>query len=367
MLDTVVRLLTARERMAVVGSVRAVRTVTVPCYGKAPIETRCPSSRRRTGLWPLHGADQPRYTERMGAVEVHDLIVNYGTLRAVNGLSFEVARGEIFALVGPNGAGKTTTLEVLEGYRPATFGTVRVLGMDPVTGGRDLRERIGIVLQEAGFDELLSVREMLELWASFFPRRRDPQELLELVDLAEKGSARVRSLSGGQRRRLDLALGLAGDPDLLFLDEPTTGFDPSARRQAWHLVDNLRDLGKTVLLTTHYMDEAQHLADRVGVMACGRLVAIGSPDELRASTGSTVVISFELPDGTAPADVPLTNARTTNGATVEFRSEHPTRDLHLLTSWADGLGVELPSLRLSEPSLEEVYLELIGDPTAALG
>jgi ABC-2 type transport system ATP-binding protein len=303
----------------------------------------------------------------MGAVEVHDLIVDYGTLRAVNCLSFEVASGEIFALVGPNGAGKTTTLEVLEGYRPATSGTVRVLGMDPATGGRDLRERIGIVLQEAGFDELLSVREMLELWSGFYPRRRDPTELLELVDLVEKRNARVRSLSGGQRRRLDLALGLTGDPDMLFLDEPTTGFDPSARRQAWQLVDNLRDLGKTVLLTTHYMDEAQHLADRVGVIASGRLVAVGSPDELRASTRSTAVISFELPPGTPLADVPLTGNRAVTGSTVEFRSDHPTRDLQLLTSWADGLGVELPSLRLAQPSLEEVYLELIGDATAARG
>jgi ABC-2 type transport system ATP-binding protein len=297
---------------------------------------------------------------RMGtAVEVEDLRVDYGSVHAVRGVSFTVAVGEIFALVGPNGAGKTTTVEVLEGYRRATAGRVSVLGMDPMTGGRDLRERIGIVLQEAGFDEDFTVHEVLGLYVSFYPRRRSVDDLINLVGLADKRKARVKTLSGGQRRRLDLALGLAGDPDLLFLDEPTTGFDPSARRHAWDLVDALRDLGKTVLLTTHYMDEAEHLADRVAVIDAGLLVAVGSADQLRDAGRNNAAISFRLPGTSTLADLPVLEGRVELvDRTLRVQTPHPTRDMNTLTGWAMNRGIELDSLQLSRPSLEEVYLQL---------
>ena len=259
------------------------------------------------------------------AVIVKDLVKRYGPDTVVDGLGFEIAEGEIFALVGPNGAGKTTTVEILEGHRRRTSGEVSVLGFDPGTGGRRMRERIGIVLQEAGFDEDFTVRELVDLYVGFYPRRRRPVELIELVGLSDKASARVKTLSGGQRRRLDLALGLAGDPDLLFLDEPTTGFDPSARRQAWRLVDALRDLGKTVLLTTHYMDEAEHLADRVAVIAAGRLVAVGTPAELAEHAAGGSVLSWRLPRGTTVADVPALSAPVRAVAdTLEVTTNEPT-------------------------------------------
>ncbi len=295
------------------------------------------------------------------AVVVEDLRVDYGAVHAVRGVSFTVAVGEIFALVGPNGAGKTTTVEVLEGYRRPTAGRVSVLGMDPRTAGRDLRERIGIVLQEAGFDEDFTVHELVELYVSFYPRRRSVDDLIELVGLADKRKARVKTLSGGQRRRLDLALGLAGDPDLLFLDEPTTGFDPSARRHAWDLVDALRDLGKTVLLTTHYMDEAEHLADRVAVIDAGLLVAVGSADQLRDAGRDNAVISFRLPANSTPADLPVLDGRAQLADhTLRVETPHPTHDINILTGWALNRGIELDSLRLSRPSLEDVYLQLTG-------
>ncbi|HMO11721.1 MAG TPA: ABC transporter ATP-binding protein, partial [Actinotalea sp.] len=206
----------------------------------------------------------------------------YGDLVAVDGLDLEIAEGEVLALLGPNGAGKTTTIEVMEGYRKPDAGTVRVLGMDPQTGGRRLRERIGIVLQEAGFEEQFSPRELIRLHAGWYPRPRAVDEVLALVGLEEKADARVRTLSGGQRRRLDLALGIVGSPEVLFLDEPTTGFDPSARRRAWDMVDGLRGTGATILLTTHYLDEARHLADRLVVIDHGRVVAQGTAEELAA-------------------------------------------------------------------------------------
>jgi ABC-2 type transport system ATP-binding protein len=205
----------------------------------------------------------------MSAIVVKDLRKQYGDLAAVDGLSFEVREGECFCVLGPNGAGKTTAVEILEGHRDRTSGEVEVLGFDPRSGGREFRESIGIVLQEAGVDDEFSVRELVTLYRGMYPRRRDTDELIALVGLADKADARVKTLSGGQRRRLDLALGLVGDPELLFLDEPTTGFDPSARRKAWELVDNLKALGKTIVLTTHYMDEAQHLADRLAVFRGG--------------------------------------------------------------------------------------------------
>jgi ABC-2 type transport system ATP-binding protein len=301
------------------------------------------------------------------AISVENLCVDYGPLRAVDDLSFTVAVGEILALVGPNGAGKSTTLEVLEGYRRPTKGRVAVLGMEPLSGGRDLRERIGIVLQEAGFDEEFSVRELVELYVSFYPRHREVDELIDLVGLVDKATSRVKTLSGGQRRRLDLALGLAGDPELLFLDEPTTGFDPSARRRAWDLVHALRALGKTVLLTTHYMDEAEHLADRVAVIDSGHLVALGSPEQLREAGERDTVISFRLPTAVALNDLPSVDGTARlDGDMLELASRSPTRDLNTLSAWAIERGLELEPLRLARPSLEEVYLRLT-DGAAADG
>jgi ABC-2 type transport system ATP-binding protein len=298
----------------------------------------------------------------MGAIVIEGLRKRYGDLMAVDGLSFDVAEGEVFCVLGPNGAGKTTTVEILEGHRDRSDGRVEVLGYDPRTGGREFRERIGIVLQEAGVDEDFTVRELVTLYRQMYPRRRDVDELIGLVGLPDKANARVKTLSGGQRRRLDLALGLVGDPDLLFLDEPTTGFDPSARRKAWELVENLRSLGKTILLTTHYMDEAQHLADRLAVIAKGSLVALGTPDELSEQFGDTAVIGFRLPAGVVAGDLPdLGPDLQADGPQVTAHTASPTATLATLTAWAAERGIELDSLRLNRPTLEDVYLRLIGD------
>jgi len=232
----------------------------------------------------------------MPAIEVKDLFKSYGAVDAVRGISFRVEEGEVFALLGPNGAGKTTTLEILEGHRRRSGGQVSVLGVDPALGGRDFRERIGIVLQSAGIDPELSVREVLSLYAACYPRPLQVADVIALVGLEDKRRTRVKTLSGGQRRRLDLALALVGDPDLIFLDEPTTGFDPAARRGAWRLVKSLGELGRTIVLTSHYMDEVQHLADRAVLLAGGRIVAQGSPDSLRGSSLREAVISFRLSD-----------------------------------------------------------------------
>jgi ABC-2 type transport system ATP-binding protein len=296
----------------------------------------------------------------MAAVEVENLRKVYGALAAVDGLSFEIEEGEIFALLGPNGAGKTTAVEILEGHRKRTSGEVRVLGFDPETGGRAYRERIGIVLQEAGFDDDFSVRELVRLYRGLYPRRLDADDVIERVGLAEKRDARVKTLSGGQRRRLDLGLGLVGDPDLLFLDEPTTGFDPSARRRAWDLVEGLRALGKTVLLTTHYMDEAEHLADRVAILNRGRLVALGSPAELGAGQRAAVV-TFRLPAGVDGGTLPALDGEVArDGLAWELTTAEPTAALHVLTGWALERGVEVPALEVRRPSLEDVYLDLVG-------
>jgi ABC-2 type transport system ATP-binding protein len=295
----------------------------------------------------------------VGAIEVEGLRKTYGSVRAVDGLSFTVARGEVFALLGPNGAGKTTTVEILEGHRSRDGGTVSVLGFDPEDGGRAYRERVGIVLQEAALDEEFSVRELARLYAGFYPSPRAVDEVIELVGLTDKADARIGTLSGGQRRRADLALGLIGDPDLLYLDEPTTGFDPSARHAAWEMLEGLRELGKTILLTTHYMDEAEHLADRVAVIAAGRLMALGTPDELaERQMASTTVITFVAPDeyGSLPA---LRGRTRRDGQRVEVQTSAPTEDLHELTAWALAREVELRSLRLARPSLEQVYLDVI--------
>lgn len=301
----------------------------------------------------------------MAAIEVIDLRKSYGPLTAVDGVSLSVEEQEVVAILGPNGAGKTTTTEILEGYRSRDSGQVSVLGFDPQTGGRTYREQIGIVLQEAGFEEQFSVRELVRLQAGFYPRPRPVDEVIAMVGLDEKADARVKTLSGGQRRRLDLALGIVGDPSVLFLDEPTTGFDPSARRRAWTLIDRLRDLGTTILLTTHYMDEAENLADRVIVMNQGVIVAEGSVDSLAAGHGSTTVVSFRLPESVSPDDVPRVGSDLrVDGVSARLESTRPTADVHTLTEWAVDRGVELAELRLQRPTLEDVYLGLTdGDRT----
>jgi ABC-2 type transport system ATP-binding protein len=293
-------------------------------------------------------------------VVVEDLRKDYGSVAAVDGLSFTIEPGEVFALLGPNGAGKTTTVEILEGHRRRTGGSVSVLGFDPQTGGRDFRERIGIVLQEAGFDEEFTVRELVVMYSQLYPRYRDPDEVIERVGLTEKARARTKTLSGGQRRRLDLALGLVGDPELLFLDEPTTGFDPSARRRAWDLIASLRDLGTTILLTTHYMEEAERLADRVAVIQAGKLIALDTPEGLVRTEGATAVISFVLPDGLTADGLPAIGVGEprANGAQVDIRSGDPTRDLNVLTEWAVAQGIQLEGLTMGRPTLEDVYLDL---------
>ncbi len=295
----------------------------------------------------------------MSVIEVEGLRKAYGDVEAVKGLSFSVEEGEILAVLGPNGAGKTTTVEILEGYRERDGGTVSVLGLDPAHGGTELRQRIGIVLQECGVDPFLTVSEVLRKHSQYYRHPRDVTEVISLVGLEEKASARVKTLSGGQQRRLDVALGLVGDPELLFLDEPTTGFDPTARRQAWDIVRNLGQLGKTVLLTTHYMDEAQALADRVVVIAGGRIVAEGTPESIGGRAEADVTVEFRLPDGVAVADLPVAVEGRANG-TVGLTTSTPTEVLHRLTSWARDRPdpVELAGLTVTRPSLEDVYLAL---------
>ncbi|MFW5878674.1 MAG: ABC transporter ATP-binding protein [Myxococcota bacterium] len=297
----------------------------------------------------------------MSVIAVENLQKRYGDNFAVKGLDLQVEEGEVFAILGPNGAGKTSTVEILEGHRRRSGGNVTVLGFDPETGGRAFRERIGIVLQEAGFDEAFTARELLCQFARFYPKPRDVDELLALVGLEEKADARSRTLSGGQRRRLDLALGLVGDPDLLFLDEPTTGFDPSARRQAWELVAGLCRGGKTVVLTTHYMEEAYRLADRVALVVGGRLVAQGTPDELVGrSTGGRSFIRFDLPSSATLSDLPAVSGEVElDGEQVAVRSLDPTRDLRALTGWALERGLPLEHLHLERRSFEDAYLELV--------
>jgi ABC-2 type transport system ATP-binding protein len=296
-------------------------------------------------------------------IVVEDLHKSYGTNEAVRGLSFHVDAGEVVAVVGPNGAGKTTTVEILEGYRSRSSGQVQVLGADPAEGGAALRQRIGIVLQSSGIDPYLSVAEELRMHAGYYRSPRDVSEVIELVGLQEKRDARVKSLSGGQQRRLDLALGLIGDPELLFLDEPTTGFDPSARRQAWDVVRNLAGLGKTILLTTHYMDEAQALADRVIVIAAGRVVAEGTPATVGGRDQAKARVQFALPTGTQLTDLPV--AAGTDGDSVVVETTEPTQLLHTLTGWALERGITLDGLSVTRPSLEDIYLSLIAteEPT----
>jgi len=298
------------------------------------------------------------------ALTVSGLGKSYGDVRAVDDLSFYVEPGEVFALLGPNGAGKSTTVEILEGHRSRDAGTVEVLGHDPGTAPGGFRDRIGIVLQEVGVERELTVREALVHYGACYSRRRPVDEVLELVGLDGLGDRRTHRLSGGQKRRIDLALGIIGDPDLLFLDEPTTGFDPSARRQAWEMVDGLRSLGTTIVLTSHYMDEVQALADRVLVIANGRAVAAGTPDELRGSMDRETAIRARFPmdrEGTVTGLLEgLAGRSTVRDGRLDVRTEDPTADLHRLTGWALERGVALDDLEVVRPTLEDVYLDLVG-------
>jgi len=282
------------------------------------------------------------------AIQVSGLHKSYAAREAVRGIDFVVQRGEVFGLLGPNGAGKTTTVEILEGYRERTSGAVRVLGMDPGVRSRALRERVGIVLQSSGMYRFVTVREAVAHWASMYPAPRDVDEVITLAGLQEKRADYVRALSGGQARRLDFALALIGDPELIFLDEPTTGFDPAARRQAWDTIRSLRDLGKTVLLTTHYLDEAQALADRVAIIKDGRILAIGTPGELGVGSATRVRVSWRDEDGTLQAR----------------EVTDPTALVHELTGAALARGTMVADLTVTRPSLEDVYLELTGDDDA---
>ena len=278
------------------------------------------------------------------AIEVRDLHKSYGSFEAVRGIDIEVRKGEVFGLLGPNGAGKTTTVEILEGYRERSSGTVSVLGHDPQRRELALRKRIGIVLQSGGIYSQVTPREALRHWARFYSHPRDVGEVLNLMGLEEKADVRTRKLSGGQLRRLDFALALVGDPELIFLDEPTTGFDPEARRTAWETIRSLKALGKTILLTTHYLDEAQALADRVAIVKDGRVLAIGPPRELSAGAAHYRI-----------------TYRNSEGELVEVESEDPTRTLHELTGEALARGERLEELNVGRPTLEDVYLELTAD------
>jgi len=294
----------------------------------------------------------------VSAIEVRDLRKSYGGQAAVRGVSLSIEEGEVYALLGHNGAGKSTIVEILEGHRSRDAGEVSVMGVDPAHGGRAFRDRIGIVLQTSGVETELTVREAVELYGAAYRRRRPADEVIGLVGLDDKASERINTLSGGQQRRLDLALGIVGQPDVLFLDEPTTGFDAAARRKSWELIAELCRLGTTVLLTTHYLDEAEHLADRVGVLSHGTLVAEGTPAELTARQGDTVV-SFTVVDGDLnEIATVLPEGATRNGQRVEFTSTDPTRDVHAVTGWAIARDVRLDGLSVSRPTLEDVFLGL---------
>jgi ABC-2 type transport system ATP-binding protein len=298
----------------------------------------------------------------MSAISIKTLVKTYGDMNAVDGIDLTIDSGEVFALLGPNGAGKTTTVEILEGHRDRTSGEVDVLGFDPSTGDREFRERIGIVLQETAVEPELTVSEVLDVYGDVYPKRRPTGELIELVGLGEKSNSRIKTLSGGQQRRLELALGLVGDPDLVFMDEPTTGFDPSARRQAWSIVENLASLGKTILLTTHYMDEAQHLANRIAVIAKGVIVAEGTPETLGDRQNAEALVRFNLPEGVSASELPITPSGVEKSVVV-MSHQSPTLLLNRLTSWALDRNVDLEGLSVERPTLEDVYLQLVGEET----
>ena len=299
----------------------------------------------------------------MPAVSVRGLVRSYGQLRAVDGVSFEVDAGEVFALLGPNGAGKTTTIEILEGFRERDAGEVRVLGIDPGDrrSGRRLRSQLGVVLQELAVEPFLSVRQVLARNAGYYPAPRPVGEVIELIGLAEKADAKVKTLSGGQQRRLDVGLGIVGNPALLFLDEPTTGLDPAGRRTSWELVRRLAGEGTTVILTTHYMEEAEALADQVAIIASGKIVAHGPPASLGGRDQGAATIRFQLPAGVTPADLPV--AVVGEGPSIELRTDRELEALYELTRWALEREVRLTGLTVSRHTLEDVYLQLTGaDP-----
>jgi ABC-2 type transport system ATP-binding protein len=290
-------------------------------------------------------------------IEARALNKSYGDVEALKGIDLTVQPSEVFCLLGPNGAGKTTAIEILEGHRTADSGEVRVLGFDPTSGGREFRARVGIVLQQAGVERFLTVEEVLALFRGYYPNPRPLDDLLRIVGLEDKRNSLVRRLSGGQVRRLDTALALAGDPELLFLDEPTSGFDPAARRDAWEMIAGLRDLGKTILLTTHYMDEAERLSDRLAVIAAGRIVAEGTVESLRAQLPGTA-ISFRRPDQDLPEGIGASASLRDGLVTID--TDQPTKALHRLTAWASESGIDLAELRVVPTSLEDIYLRLVG-------
>ncbi len=301
------------------------------------------------------------------AVQVRDLQMKFGTTQVLHGVTFEVHYGEVFCLLGPNGAGKTTTLEILEGFRPPTGGMVRVLGLDPAAQAAKLRERAGMVLQECGFPRQARVGELLEVWRSYYPNPRPLGDLLEVVELTEARNTQVRKLSGGQRRRLDFALALAGDPDLVFLDEPTTGFDPEARIRCWAAIENLRRLGKTIVLTTHYLDEAERLADRIAILRAGRIELAGTTQQVAALAGLATRISFTAPSAVRRGKVPLPAGvdLTISGPEAVCYTGNPGLTMRLLLAWATehGLG-DLDGLAVTAPSLQDTYLQLTGPDQA---
>jgi ABC-2 type transport system ATP-binding protein len=311
---------------------------------------------------PAPGA--PRQSRPDAVISLRALRKRYGAVEAVRGIDLEVSRGEIFAFLGPNGAGKTTTVEILEGFRQASSGEVRVLGADPRHAPGRWRERIGVVLQESEPEPGLTVRECLELYAGYYRAPRGVPETLALVGLAEQADQRASALSGGQRRRLDVALALVGDPELIFLDEPTTGFDPSARRAAWEMIAGLRALGKTVFLTTHYMEEAERLADRIAVIAAGEIVAEGTPATLGGRQREQAQIVFSLPAGMLAEQLPAAlavRARPAGGGRFALSGGSIAADLHALSGWALERGLELEDLEVRRASLEDVYLRLTAE------
>jgi len=298
-------------------------------------------------------------------VEVSQLRMSYDGFEAVRGVDLRVCHGEIFAFLGPNGAGKTTTVEILEGHRKRTSGDVRVLGVDPQHADRRWRARVGVVLQTSRVEQELTVRECLELYAGYYPAPRPVEDVIKLVGLQKRADVRGGLLSGGQQRRLDVALALIGDPQLVFLDEPTTGFDPSARRAAWEMIDGLRELGKTIFLTTHYMEEAEALADRIAVLRAGLIVAEGTPNTLGGRDQAAYQITFTLPNGIALEDLPVAPAsasRLDQSRSVLIESERVMATMHALSSWAIERGLEVADLQVRRPALEDVYLELTEPP-----
>jgi ABC-2 type transport system ATP-binding protein len=313
------------------------------------------------------GSTGPVPTGSADVITVRGLRMSYGHYEAVRGIDLDVGHGEIFAFLGPNGAGKTSTVEILEGFRTRTGGEVRVLGEDPAKAGSDWRARVGVVLQESAPEAWLTVRECVSMYAGYYPNPLPVGRALELVGLTDKADGRCDRLSGGQLRRLDMALALIGDPELVFLDEPTTGFDPAARHTAWDVIAGLRELGKTIFLTTHYMDEAEALADQIMIIAAGKIVASGTPATIGGRASAATTVTFTLPDGVTAGDLPSLPAPVTagRGGTVEILHDQPVPVLHTLTTWALQHGHPLSDLTAHRPTLEEIYLRLTEEPGGA--